>query len=807
MQFFGGVPGPEPMQPRPYQPFLNPLPGYEMTGSGPGMPDDITRLLENAMNERYNQSVAQIPEAPGDDPYVRGPFLNPIGSYGAAPPMPSGRGLEGDEFTLNFLRSLRNKYPQPTVPQQFPVPNVGVEKAYNQPQGPDPAYDPDRAKWFIENVIMRPRADERPAMIRSPGEIQTGLQAGPLERQHVQPAVGPLMNALSAGMPDRGPSYVDDQSRSPQQLPVGQPRLPFRRQYDQEMYLRGEGPTPGDVQAPSPRTPTVAYRQDGTPYNLDPRDTQAITPELLALAKGPGVIPRRGLAEDTGYYRDGDPMTVQRTGPAGAALSVNFPYGGPPDISDPGPQSGLAALDQRLAENDRVKAMLAGRLANSPGQAADVSSVSGQAAGYGTGFNRQPEPARVSESARTLGRGDVQGDRNERSRRVAAAGGWGPGPSGEQPNQVNPLMKEDKDALLARLNKLNPVMNGTTPDYLNDRLRRSEPGAASQYMEQAQALSALEGKMNEQERQKLIADLRGDTTIRPAGASPTGRDEAKFQEYKDNYYRNRNEAQGRTATFNVMRNLQRRGLPPSQALVIAANMFPSTGDVGVSPNYQPTIQGNLSDLAKQAGENMLDPQARQRKFDAEQKDKDREHGMAVATLQANTRADNEAKDADAKLYRDLVVQEERLNEQIANPATPAGELEVLKRSRDENRAAQNAVRGRFSGQKPAPTPAPGQPAPTQPDTFNPNRPISQQSPQYNTATNLRNAKNIMQLTPEDEKTLDGLYSTAPEVSNWLPDSLVSWSDSDYDKVASHIAAGLGDDTLKPKVIEWLKKKK
>jgi hypothetical protein len=619
----------------------------------------------------------------------------------------------------------------------------------------------------------------------------------------------PTLGRLPEMTPEVGD--VRQQSNAAPQTP---PPLAFRRQYDREMYLRGEGPTPGAAQfSPTERTPTVAYRQDGTPYNLDPRDTQAILPELLALAKGPGVIPRRGLAEDTGYYRDGDPMSVQRTGPLGAASSVNFPYGVPPDISDPGPQSGLNAMQARLDNTDRVKAMLADRLANSPDQAAAVSSVSGQAAGYGTGFNRQSEPTRISESARTLGRGDVQGDRNERSRRVAAAGGWGAGPSGEQPNQVNPLMKEDKDALLARLDKLNPLMNGTTPDYLNDRLRRSEPGAASQYMEQAQALSALEGKMNEQERQKLIADLRGDTTIRPSGASPTGRDEAKFKEYTDNYYRNRNEAQGRTATFNVMRNLQRRGLPPSQALVIAANMFPATGDVGVSPNYQPTIQGNLADLAKQAGENMLDPQARQRKFDAEQKALDRENNLAGIKLQTDTRAENEARDSDAKLYRDLVVQEERLNEQIANPATPAGEVEILKRSRDANRAAQNAVRGRFAGQPGAPASQPGAPASqpgapaSQPDTFNPNRPISQQSPQYNTATNLRNAKNIMQLTPDDEKTLDSLYSTAPEVSNWLPDSLVSWGDSDYDRVASHIAAGLGDETLKPKVVEWLKKKK
>lgn len=492
-------------------------------------------------------------------------------------------------------------------------------------------------------------------------------------------------------------------------------------------------------------------------------------------------------------------------------LNVNFPYQVAIDQPDPGPQSGLPALEQRLAENDRVKAMLADRLANSPDQAAAVSSVSGQAAGYGTGFNRQPEPARISESARTLGRGDVQGDRNERTRRALAAGAFGPGPSGEQPNQVNPLMKEDKDALLARINKLNPVMNGTTPDYLNDRLRRSEPGAASQYMEQAQALSALEGKMNEQERQKLIADLRGDTSIRPSGASPTGRDEAKFKEYTDNYYRNRNEAQGRTATFNVMRNLQRRGLPPSQALVIAANMFPTTGDVGISPNYQPTIQGNLADLAKQAGENMLDPQARQRKFDAEQKDKDRENTLKVEGLRTDAEKARATEAADRGRLNSLLVYSQGLQEVLKDP-----NLSIDRRNKitDELNTIHEQIKPLLgSGNvQPAAKPADsGMPKPADsgmpkpagaPPSYNVNlRPGDPQSPEYEVQKELRDTSGPDTLS---QKTVSAIHAALPNLKDWTIDRLAAWTEDDFDKAANEVARKLKDPSAAPAIKAYLK---
>jgi hypothetical protein len=360
-------------------------------------------------------------------------------------------------------------------------------------------------------------------------------------------------------------------------------------------------------------------------------------------------------------------------------------------------------------------------------------------------------------------------------------------------------MKEDKDALLARIRKISPEGN-----LLNDRLRRSEPGAASQYMEQAQALSALEGKMNEQERQKLIADLRGDTTIRPAGASPTGRDEAKFQEYKDSYYRNRNEAQGRTATFNVMRNLQRRGLPPSQALVIAANMFPTTGSVDISPNYQPTIQGNLSDLAKQAGENMLDPQARQRKFDAEQKDKDRENLMGMKKLDVEAEKARATEGADRGRLNSLLVYSQGLQEQLKDPNLPIARRNELQQ---EIATVSQQIKPLLGGQQTAPAPTVAAPIATAPLTLNPDKPASQQPPEYNAAMELRRMQDPMHLSEASSGVLDKLYGSAPEVDKWGPDSSAEWKDADYDKVADYMARGLGDPEAKPKIVQWLKHKR
>jgi hypothetical protein len=499
-----------------------------------------------------------------------------------------------------------------------------------------------------------------------------------------------------------------------------------------------------------------------------------------------------------GYNENAKPATQEMPGTfptyQRSQLGDAPPTPGDVDFGQPSPDI-LAAIDRSKLADDLLRRGPLGR---------DYGSVQDQATafpsvtpGYSQGFNRQPEPARVSESARTLGRGDVQGDRNERSRRVAAAGGWGPGPSGEQPNQVNPLMKEDKDALLSRIKAINP-----DGDLLNDRLRRSEPGAASQYMEQAQALSALEGKMNERERQKLIADLRGDTTIRPAGASPTGRDEAKFQEYKDNYYRNRNEAQGRTATFNVMRNLQRRGLPPSQALVIAANMFPTTGSVDISPNYQPTIQGNLSDLAKQAGENMLDPQARQRKFDAEQKDKDRANVMGIETLRAEAEKARATEGADRGRLNSLLVYSQGLQEQLKDPNLPIARRNELQQ---EIATVSQQIKPLLGGQQVAPAVA--APSTTAPLTLNPDKPASQQPPEYNAAMELRRMQDPMHLSEASNGVLDKLYGSAPEVDKWGPDSSAEWKDADYDKVADYMARGLGDPEAKPKIVQWLKHKR